>query len=183
MDTSNTPLLRPAAPLAIFWFLIMGALGVFFPYYGLYLRENIGLQGVQIGAIFATLPLVGFFVQPLWGIIADRSGLRIRVLTVLAGGTAAGYFLLGHVHAFFPLLLATALFAGFSRALIPAGCPAYEYRAPSGSEQYTLRAQARHPFSTCCGTHHLCHPDSLLPPGSWYSGCACSSGRVATFAH
>ncbi len=119
MHTSNTPLLRQATPLALFWFLIMGALGVFFPYYGLYLRENIGLQGVQIGAIFATLPLVGFFVQPLWGIIADRTGLRIRVLAVLASGTAAGYFLLGHVHAFLPVLFASALFAGFSRALIP----------------------------------------------------------------
>ena len=67
MHTSNTPLLRQATPLALFWFLIMGALGVFFPYYGLYLRENIGLQGVQIGAIFATLPLVGFFRSAVCG--------------------------------------------------------------------------------------------------------------------
>ena len=53
--------MRQATPLALFWFLIMGALGVFFPYYGLYLRENIGLDGFQVGVVFATLPLVGFF--------------------------------------------------------------------------------------------------------------------------
>ena len=81
--------LRQATPLALFWFLIMGALGVFFPYYGLYLRENMGLDGFQVGVVFATLPLVGFFVQPLWGIVADRSGLRIRVLAVLASGSGS----------------------------------------------------------------------------------------------
>ena len=111
--------LHQATPLALFWFLIMGALGVFFPYYGLYLRENVGLDGFQVGVVFATLPLVGFFVQPLWGIVADRSGLRIRVLAVLASGSAAGYFLLGCVESFLALVCITVLFAFFSRALIP----------------------------------------------------------------
>ena len=111
--------MRQATPLALFWFLIMGALGVFFPYYGLYLRENIGLDGFQVGVVFATLPLVGFFVQPLWGIVADRSGLRIRVLAVLASGSAVGYFFLGRVESFPALVGITVLFAFFSRALIP----------------------------------------------------------------
>ena len=111
--------LRQATPLALFWFLIMGALGVFFPYYGLYLRENMGLDGFQVGVVFATLPLVGFFVQPLWGIVADRSGLRIRVLAVLASGSAVGYFLLGYMGSFPALVCITVLFAFFSRALIP----------------------------------------------------------------
>ncbi len=66
-----------------------------------------------------SLPLVGFFVQPRWGIVADRSGLRIRVLAVLASGSAAGYFFLACVESFLTLVYITVLFAFLSRALIP----------------------------------------------------------------
>lgn len=97
----------------------MGALGAFFPFYGLYLRENIRLSGFQVGAVFATLPLLGFFVQPLWGIVADRSGFRVRVLIILSAGSCLGYFCLWYAHEFPMLLLATAALAFFSRALIP----------------------------------------------------------------
>ena len=97
----------------------MGALGAFFPFYGLYLREYIGLSGFQVGAVFATLPLLGFFVQPLWRIVADRSGLRVRVLIILSAGSCLGYLCLWYAHEFPMLLLATAALAVFSRALIP----------------------------------------------------------------
>ena len=97
----------------------MGALGVFFAYYGLYLRESVGLDGFQVGVVFATLLLVGFFVQPLWGIVANRSGLRIRVLAGLASGSAAGYFFLGRVESFPAPVCMTVLSAFFPVPLCP----------------------------------------------------------------
>ncbi|MEE9185938.1 MAG: MFS transporter, partial [Candidatus Binatia bacterium] len=71
--------MRRTFPLALFWFIYMGALGIFFPYYSLYLRENAGLSGSQVGLVLAIIPLVGIVAQPFWGQVADRTGERSRV--------------------------------------------------------------------------------------------------------
>jgi len=73
------------------WFFSLGGLGVFFPYYGLYLHENAGLDPTQVGIVYAVLPTIGLLAQPFWGQFADRTGSRSRVLTLLAAGTAIGY--------------------------------------------------------------------------------------------
>ena len=66
--------MRRAVPLAVFWFLFFGGLGVFYPFYTLYLHENAGLSGTEVGAILAVMPLVGMVAQPFWGQLADRTG-------------------------------------------------------------------------------------------------------------
>lgn len=98
---------------------MMGPLGLVLPYYALYLRENAGLSGPQIGSIFAVMPLVAILSQPLWGIAADRTGMRSRVLLLLCVGTATGNLAIAAADGFPALLLATAFLALFSRALIP----------------------------------------------------------------
>jgi PPP family 3-phenylpropionic acid transporter len=112
-------LLRRAIPLSAFWFLTLGGMGLFFPYFGLYLHENIGLRSDQVGAVFAVFPLVGFVAQPFWGVVADRTGLRTRILIVLGIGTVIGYVLLGQLGSFVSLLFGAGLFAFFARALMP----------------------------------------------------------------
>jgi PPP family 3-phenylpropionic acid transporter len=89
------------------------------PYYALYLRENAGLGGTQIGAILAVMPLVAMVGQPLWGALADRTGMRARVLVALCLGTALGHLAIASASGFVALLAATALLAIFARALIP----------------------------------------------------------------
>jgi len=107
------------APLALFWFAYFCGLGVFFPYYALYLHENAGLDGAQVGIVLATLPLVGIVAQPLWGYVADRSGARSLILLLLAAGTAAGSILLGQVRGFAAFVAATAALAVFATAVVP----------------------------------------------------------------
>ncbi len=102
------------------WFFCLAGLGVFFPFYSLYLHENAGLDATQVGMVYAVLPLVGLFAQPLWGQIADRTGSRSRILALLAAGTAIGYVALFFCKGIVPLLFGTALLACFSAALIPA---------------------------------------------------------------
>ena len=34
---------RTGVAISAFWFCAMGALGIFFPFFSLYLRENVGL--------------------------------------------------------------------------------------------------------------------------------------------
>jgi len=102
------------------WFFCLGGLGLFFPYFSLYLRENAGLSGSQVGVVLAMLPLVGTLAQPLWGQLADRTGARSRVLVLLALGAATGYLALAWARGFAALVLATLLLALFSTAVVPA---------------------------------------------------------------
>ncbi len=102
------------------WFFCLGGLGLFFPYFSLYLRENAGLSGSQVGVVLAMVPLVGTLAQPLWGQLADRTGARSRVLVLLGLGAATGYLALGLAQGFAALVLATLWLALFSTALVPA---------------------------------------------------------------
>jgi PPP family 3-phenylpropionic acid transporter len=106
-------------PLTLFWFTYFGSLGIFFPYFSLYLRENAGLSGTELGAILAISPLVGMIAQPLWGQVADRTGARSRVLAFLALGTALGYAGLGLAEGFWHILIAMAALAAVGTAVFP----------------------------------------------------------------
>ncbi len=102
-----------------YWFLMMAPLGLVLPYYALYLRDHAGLTGAQIGAVFAVMPLVAMLAQPLWGVAADRTGMRARILVVLCFGAALGYLAIARADSFGALLAATALLALFARSLLP----------------------------------------------------------------
>ncbi len=102
------------------WFFCLAGLGLFFPYYSLYLHENAGLNATQVGIVYAALPLAGLLAQPFWGQVADRTGSRSWVLALLAAGAAIGYATLYFCKGFVLLLIGTAVLAFFSTALIPA---------------------------------------------------------------
>jgi PPP family 3-phenylpropionic acid transporter len=105
--------------LGALWFFCLGGFGVFYPYFSLYLHENAGLTTFQAGVVFAMLPLVGLVAQPLWGQLSDRTGLRSRLLALLAGGAALGYTALYFGQGFLALLFGTAALAFFMAPLIP----------------------------------------------------------------
>lgn len=119
MSPPTDSLARRAVPLAAYWALAMAPFGLTLPYWGLYLRENAGLSGSQIGMVFAAIPLTGMLAQPLWGALGDRSGLRARVLVLLSLGVSAGLVALGRAEGFAQIVAATAVFAVFSRAMVP----------------------------------------------------------------
>jgi len=106
-------------PISAVWFFCLGGFGLFFPFYSLYLRENAGLSGIEVGAVLAVLPAVGILAQPLWGNLADRTGSRARVLVVLALGASIGYSAVAFGQGFAALLLLTAALACFSTPLLP----------------------------------------------------------------
>ena len=106
-------------PLTLFWFIYFGSLGIFFPYFSLYLRENAGLSGTELGVILAIPPLVGMIAQPFWGQVADRTGARGRVLALLTLGTALGYLGLDFAQGFWPIVLTMAALALLGTAVFP----------------------------------------------------------------
>jgi len=105
--------------LTLFWFIFFGSLGIFFPYFSLYLRENAGLSGTELGVILAIPPLVGMIAQPFWGQVADRTGARSRILALLTLGTALGYLGLGLAQGFWPIVFTTAALALVGTAVFP----------------------------------------------------------------
>jgi len=111
--------MSPFHRLCAFWFVYMGSLGMFFPFYGLYLGAHAGLSGIQVGAVLSMLPLVGLLAQPFWGQAADRSGARSGVLALVAIGAGLAQLLLHQASGFTQLLLATGVLALFASAVMP----------------------------------------------------------------
>lgn len=106
-------------PLTCFWFVYFGSLGIFYPYFSLYLREDAGLTGTQVGLILAISPFFGMLAGPFWGHFADRTGARSTVLAFLTLGTALGYLGLGVAAGFWSIVLATAALAVVGTAVFP----------------------------------------------------------------
>ena len=105
--------------LSLYWFVALVGLGTFFPLFSLYLTENLGLTGAQTGLVTGALPLAGMLAQPLWGTLADRSGSRVRVLTLVSAATAVGYWNLSLGRDFPTVLLSTLTLALFSTSVMP----------------------------------------------------------------
>jgi PPP family 3-phenylpropionic acid transporter len=109
----------PPKSISLVWLFALGGLGLFFPFFSMYLDENVGLTGSEIGGVMAMIPAIGIFAQPLWGVVADRSGLRARMLAVLCLGAGACYMLLFAADGFGAILAGTALLALFAAAIVP----------------------------------------------------------------
>lgn len=106
-------------PLTLFWFTYFGSLGIFYPYFSLYLRENAGLSGTELGIVLAISPMIGMIAQPFWGQVADRTGARSGILAWLTLGTALSYLVLGSVEGFWPIVIAMVGMALVGTAVFP----------------------------------------------------------------
>lgn len=71
-----------------FYFLQFFGIGAFSSYIALYLA-SIGLSGGQTGLLLALVPLIGFLVQPLWGLLCDVYHIHQQVLVFTCFGVAA----------------------------------------------------------------------------------------------
>lgn len=111
--------MRSLFPLALFWFLYFCGLGIFFPYFTLYLHENAGLDGTAVGIVLAILPLVGIVAQPLWGHVADRTGARSAILVLVTAGAAVGFAALNPARGFPAIVATTALLSAFASGVVP----------------------------------------------------------------
>lgn len=69
--------------LSGFYFSYFASLGVFIPYWNLYL-EKIGLNSAQIGELSALLAATRIVAPNLWGWIADQTGHGLRIIQLLS---------------------------------------------------------------------------------------------------
>ncbi|MCB1032489.1 MAG: MFS transporter [Acidobacteria bacterium] len=105
--------------LAVFWLLYMAGMGVFFPFCSLYLKQRLGFSPSEVGVLMAAVPLASLIFQPAWGLVADRTGSRQRILVLLSLGAAVSAAVLHGLRGFFVVLMGMGLFAAFHSAVLP----------------------------------------------------------------
>ena len=104
--------------LAAFYFFYYATVGAFIPYWGPYLEAR-GFSALQIGAAFALMGVSRSIMPVAWGVWADRSGQRMRLIrlsTVVSLLLFLAIPLVGNFAAVAALMLAYSV---FWHALLP----------------------------------------------------------------
>jgi MFS transporter, PPP family, 3-phenylpropionic acid transporter len=102
-----------------FYLLCFFSLGSLFPLLGVYFKEEVGLNGTEIGTLMSISPVVMIFAQPLWGMITDFSRRPRSVLgfsLLLTAGLGYSILLLD---SYIWLLFLLILFSFIHSALVP----------------------------------------------------------------
>ncbi|WP_139368233.1 MFS transporter [Evansella clarkii] len=102
-----------------FYFFSFFALGGLFPLLSVYLQNEAGLSGAQIGTIMSVGPIVMLLSQPVWGMLSDYTGKPRVLLTVAVVITASTGLLYLFTYEYIWLLLIAALLALFQSPLVP----------------------------------------------------------------
>jgi PPP family 3-phenylpropionic acid transporter len=105
-------------PLAGFYFLFFGTVGITQPFLPAYLR-SLALSTAEVGLLLALTPLASLIAPPLWGHLADRTGRLSHVVTLLTAGTALCFAPLLSVDRFPILVLTLSAYACFVSSVTP----------------------------------------------------------------
>ena len=122
--------------LKSFYLFSFFAVGSLTPLLSVYLANEVGLNGIEIGFIMSVGPMVMIFFQPVWGMICDWSGKPAKILaltTVLTGMIGLGYMFF---EPYLYLVFVAVILAIFQSAIIPV--------SDSITLQYTTRIQANY---------------------------------------
>ena len=102
-----------------FYLFSFFAVGGLTPLLSVYLANEAGLNGIEIGAITSAGPIVMIVMQPLWGMVCDWSGKPAKILSLtslLAGVVGLGYLVSDE---YLYLLVVAVVVAVFQSAIIP----------------------------------------------------------------
>lgn len=78
-----------------------------------------GLSPAQTGVVLGVLPVVQVITQPVWGVLADKSGQTKRLLALACAGLVAASVGLWAARTFVPLLLAMVAVAIMRAGILP----------------------------------------------------------------
>ncbi|MGD9868166.1 MAG: MFS transporter [Hyphomicrobiales bacterium] len=104
--------------VAAFYAAIFLLVGVFLPYFGIWLDYR-GLNAAEIGMVFAAPLFVRIFATPAIGFFADRSGNRRLFLVCLAAGTMVSCGLFNLAADFWIILGVMVLYSLFWTTVMP----------------------------------------------------------------
>ena len=104
--------------LSGFYFFYFAFIGVFLPYFGLYL-QTLSFSAWDISVLMSQMQLMRLFGPYLWGTLADRFVSRvpiIRLAGLIALMASASFF---HIRSFEAILVAMAVLSFFWSATLP----------------------------------------------------------------
>lgn len=117
---SGTQGLRTFFALLFFNALIYISGATFTPYITTYYKSR-GITVAQIGILTAIGPLVALVLQPLWGILSDRTGKHLWFLRVAATGSMLSVLLFYSAVSYPAFAAAVTLYSFFSIVVSPLG--------------------------------------------------------------
>lgn len=120
---------------ALFYFSYFAAIGIYVPYWTLYLRD-LGLSSLQIGTLYAIPSLCRIIVPPLSGYFADRFNRRRSLLIIAALGQLIPLSLILWMHSYGYLLFLISAFAIFNSTVLPLGEATVQEEHEKGSLDY-----------------------------------------------
>jgi len=101
-----------------YYFVYFAFIGVFMPYFGLYL-QSLSFSAWEISLLMSQMQLMRLFGPYLWGILADRSGQRVRIVRQTGIVTLVVFSVFFFARSFNALLVAVALLTFFWSAALP----------------------------------------------------------------
>lgn len=108
----------PYWPLSGYYFLFFATIGIYIPYWPLYLR-SIRFDAEQIGVISAVVVVTKIFSTYLWGWVVDRVGMRMPVVQYTALFSPLIFALVLLVDDFYMVALVMFFFSLFWSASLP----------------------------------------------------------------
>ena len=105
--------------LSLYWFLYLGGMGIFFPFFQIHLDEVVGLSESRIGIVLAAIPIFGILGQLIWARVSDLTGSRRGVLSGLSFASALSFAWLGARTGFWGVLAGVAVMAFVTNAITP----------------------------------------------------------------
>lgn len=115
---SPSPGRRYRAALGSFYFFQFGQLGLYLPYFPLYLQGR-DLSALQIGTVLAAVPVMKVLFPPVWGFLADRTGARRTLTVITCAASAAAFALLLPGWSFAGILVLVLVYGVFSVPILP----------------------------------------------------------------
>jgi len=103
--------------IRIQYFLYFGAMGVYLPYFNLYCLE-IGFSGFQIGSLSAVRAAVLIVFSLLWGLLADRKGLRRPIYILCSFASTALWALFLFTTDFVWMMVITVIYGALYAPII-----------------------------------------------------------------
>ncbi|MCF6138336.1 MFS transporter [Pseudalkalibacillus berkeleyi] len=105
--------------ISLFYFFIFFGFGTLFPLLSVYLKQDVGLSGTQIGAIMSVSPVVMIIAQPIWGIICDytRRPRAVLIFTLTMSAFIALPFV--YMDSYMGFILISIMLAVFQSAVVP----------------------------------------------------------------
>ena len=104
--------------IAGFYFFYYAFVGMFAPYWGLYLK-SIHFDAIEIAILLSIQPVMRMIAPNIWGWLADHTGKRRRVVQVAATLSAVCYLGVFATTSFWGMFLVLALMGFFWSASMP----------------------------------------------------------------